>query len=437
MQRLIVLSFCLSVCSFLDREAQAENWVSFQNGGHLQTTAELPIRWGSDEGIAWTVALAGYGQSSPVIWNRQVYVTYCSGDMKDEMHLHALRLDTGETVWDQKLKNSTPEKNSSYVSRAAPTPVADSNGVIAFFEGGNLGAWQHDGTARWQRDLVQDYGPITARHGLASSLEQDDAHVYVWVERSDQPYVLAIDKSDGTTTWKSPGLGSTTWSSPRLVPVKDGHHLVLSASGRIVGLDPQTGKRLWELEDVANNTVPTPIPLGQGKFLMGASEGRGEQPVAGAVKSSGVVSIVRNDKGEFTATFSWRAEKATSSFGSPISADGNAYFVSRAGIVYCLDVATGKVRYAKRSAGSVWATPLQVADRIYLFGRQGTTTVIKTGNSYEELATNTLWEEEPAAAENAPSGPGGFGGPVLYGVAVAQNKLVLRRGDRVYCVGSK
>ena len=55
------------------------------------------------------------------------------------------------------------------------------HGVIAFFEGGNVLALNRKGELRWQRDLVADYGPIRARHGLGSSLEQNDEHVFVWI----------------------------------------------------------------------------------------------------------------------------------------------------------------------------------------------------------------------------------------------------------------
>jgi len=429
--------FCVLLISSHVASA-TDNWPSFQNGGKIVVESNnLPLQWNPQDGVTWSVELEGYGQSTPVVWGDHVYVTSCSGEMKDNLHIRALELTAGEKVWDVKLANSSREKNSNYVSRAAPTPVADAHGIIAFFEGGNVIALKHDGSTRWQRDLVQDYGPVAARHGLASSLEQNDHHVFVWVERSDSPYVLAIEKNTGKTLWKSAGVGKTAWSSPRLVPVGDSKHLVLSASGRIIGMDPNTGEHLWSFEDVANNTVATPIPLGDGRFLVGASEGRGEQPTAGAVKSNGLVKITKEAGGGFKAAYQWRAAKATSSFGSPIVVGTNAYFVSRAGVVYCLDAATGQQHYAKRSSGSVWATPLQVGNRIYLFGRNGTTTVISGSDEFKILATNSLWNEEkkPARSDDQPASPGmSFGGPVLYAAVVVDDSLLMRRGDRIYCV---
>ena len=75
-------------------------------------------------------------------------------------------------------------------------------------------------------------------------------------------------------------------------------------------------------------------------------------------------------------------------------------------------------------------------DRIYLFGRNGTTTVIREGNRFEELARNTLWESDPGTAEEADGAPGAarFSGPVLYAAATAGNRIVLRTGDTVFCL---
>src|SRR5690606_36560747 len=144
----------------------------------------------------------------------------------------------------------------------------------------------------WQRDLVADFGAITARHGLGSSLEQDATRVFAWIERQEEPYLIAMSKETGETLWKVDGLGATTWSSPRLVPVSGGVHLVCSAKGKVVGLDPQTGQRLWEFAEITNNTSCTPMPVGEGAFLIGASDGRDEQSSSGGAGSHGLMRPV-------------------------------------------------------------------------------------------------------------------------------------------------
>jgi outer membrane protein assembly factor BamB len=435
---LVLICVSLIVVLGITQSNASDRWPAFQGGAVRGKIAEAPLTWSPKRSVRWRVKLAGYGQSSPVVWDGRVFVTSLSGDMKQDLHLQAFELGSGKMVWQHDQKNSSPEKNTNYVSRAAPSPVCDEEGVIALFEGGNLVALSHDGKIRWQRDFVKDYGAIKARHGLASSLEQNETHVFVWIEQSDDPYVLAISKSNGKTVWKGAGLGVTTWSSPRLIPVGDAHHLVLSGIGKLAGLDPATGKRLWDFSDISGNSTPTPIPLGSGRFLIGASVGRGETGGGSAAASNGVIQIDKLGDGRFEAMYAWRAKKATSSFGSPIAHQGHAYFINRSGVVYCLDLKTGEEKYARRTAESTWATPIATGDRIYLFGRSGTTTVIKSGPEFDQLGENKLWEnDDPKTA--APAGPPGmsFGGPVLYAVVAVDSQLILRRGDTLYAVANE
>ena len=187
------------------------NWASFQNGGHV-SLAEGD--WTLDEQVAWTVPLIGYGQSSPVIWKDRVYVTSVEGPEKETYHITAYSLADGNQLWSYKLANASPRESSNYVSRAAPTPAADANGLICFFEGGNLIALTHDGQPRWEKNLVELYGKLDSRHGLAASVEQDDSQAYIWVERSEDPFVLALDKKSGEIRWKVKGLGATSLVQP-------------------------------------------------------------------------------------------------------------------------------------------------------------------------------------------------------------------------------
>ena len=384
---------------------------------------DLPIEW-TPETVSLTIDLDGYGQSSPVVADGTVYLTSVEGENKETNRVAAYSLADGSQRWTATQPNPTPEPNNFYVSRAAPTPVADSDGVVAFFEGGRLVAYDTKGEQRWTRDLVEDFGPIKARHGLSGSLVQDDDHVFVHVEREADPYVLAVKKSDGSDAWKVAGLSSTTWASPMQIQGPDGQpQLLVSAAGSVAGLDPATGEQLWRLDGLAGNTAPTPYPVGPGRFLIGGSGGR-EDPNAAA--SNGLVEISKTDDG-YAAAFAWQADKARSSFGSPIAAGGIAYFVNRSGALFAHDVETGEPVFTKRIAESGWATPLATDDRVYFVGKDGTTTVIATGREFEQLAENRTWE---AAAT-----PGRFGsGPVQYAVAAVEATLLIRRGDKLYVI---
>jgi outer membrane protein assembly factor BamB len=405
----------------------ADNWSGFQNGGRL--AFEAPADAGAPK-IEWTADIPGGGQSSPVVWDGHIYVTSVSGPNKETYHVTAFNLEDGVRLWSHDMANASPQESTGYVSLAAPSPVADDAGIICFFEGGNLIALTHAGEVRWERNLVREHGPIDARHGLGSSVEQSDHAAFVWVERQTQPYLLAVDKRSGDTLWKKAGLGVTSWASPRLLPVAGGVHLVLSGIGKIVAFDPATGERLWEFDQIAGNSTPTPMPVGEGRFLIGATVGREGGDSAGAARSNGLIAVTKDEAGRWKAEFVWQADGATSSFGSPIAAGDCAYFVNRTGVLYCLDMADGSEVYAQRLDGSIWATPVAVGGRVVFFLKDGLVKGIAGGRNFVEqfeLPLPGVAEPPPAAAEESPISSG----PTLYAGVVAGERILARFGDRL------
>lgn len=409
-----------------------QDWTKFQCGTPSGLDAEMaPLTWSPDKNLLWKVDLTGYGQSSPVTWGSHIYVTSISGPKKEQCHVTAYDLPTGKQVWQHTLEAASQAESNNYISKAAPSPTVDARGVFCFFEGGNLVALTHDGDVRWSRDLVKEFGALESRHGLSASLEQADDRLFVWVERQAEPYVLAVDKESGKDLWKVPGVGATSWASPRLIPVAGGPHLVLSGIGSVKGLDPQTGQELWKLSGIVGNSTPTPVPAGEGRFLIGATQGRGEGEGGKAAESNGLVAVRKTDDGKFQAEFVWRSKRSTSSFGSPMTHDGQAYFVNASGVLFCHDLETGEEKYSNRLADSMWATPVALGKRLYFFGKGGTVSVIAAGAEFEKLAENATWESAapPAEGNARPQ----FGGPVLYAAVFARDRWLLRRGDVLYC----
>ena len=430
----LILTCTLSTVTIAE-EARA-SWNAFQNSGHCEIkTGAYPLQWSPEKNIAWTAEIEGYGQSSPVLAGDQLIVTSTSGDNKEKYFLASYDLKTGKKLWQKEFINPTPKENNNYVSRAAPTAIVDEAGIIAYYEGGLVVAVTQDGTERWKKNLVEEFGEISARHGISSSLEQSEKSVFVWVERSEKPYVLALNKKDGRTNWKSEGVGATSWSSPRLIPVGDQTHLVCSASGKIAGLDPETGKRLWDFEGISNNSSCSPIPVGNGQFLIGASEGRGAASTGNPAESNGVIQVKKQDDGTFKASYAWQAKKATSSFGSPIVYGDRVCFVNRSGVLFQLDRKSGEqLSTTRTAAGGIWATPLVLNQHLYLFGYKGTTSVISL-ESGKEVAENRIWESAPEKKTEG-GRPSFGGGHVLYSAVAISPYIIIRRGDQLYAITS-
>jgi outer membrane protein assembly factor BamB len=269
--------------------------------------------------------------------------------------------------------------------------------------------------------------------------------IVVLVDHDGPSYLAALSKADGKTLWKTDRTSRVSWSSPSLVRVGEREQIVTSSSGTIDGYDAEGGKALWTFDDVRGNTTVTPCDIGGRRFLIGASAGReAEGARAGQARKSNMAMQIDLVDGKPEPKVLWRNEQASPSFGSPMVHAGHAYWINRAGVVYCLHEATGESKYTQRTKQSCWATPLGVGDRVYFFGKDGITTVLAAGPEFKVLAENQLWnpddfKPDPNAGKNEGTeqeraSAAMFSGPVQYGIAAIDGSLLIRTGDRLYCV---
>ncbi len=420
-----LITACVFACLLPIADHQ---WPAFLGAGASEVSADtIPVTWSEAENIAWQAELSGYGQSSPVIWNDTVYVTSVEGDMKEEFHITALKLSDGSEIWKHSLTNSDQMESNIYVSRAAPTPVVDADGLFVFFESGDMVALSHDGEVKWERSLSAEYGKYDSRFGMGASLAQTQNAIYVLADHEGPAYVMAIDKKSGENLWKTERKSRVAWSSPSIVMVDGKPILVVSSEGSVDGYDTTNGEQLFSYDEVGGNNVCTPLDSGDGRFLVGASPGQqGED--RGLAGESNVMMQIVTDGGEPKLEKVWTAEKAMASFCSPLVYRGYAYWLNRTGVVVCCDAKTGELKYQERIAQPCWASPMGVGDRIYFVGQKGVTTVLQAGPEFKVLAENKLYEEAPADGNDR------FGGRTEYGVVAVNGSLLIRTGDVLYCL---
>jgi len=374
-------------------------WPAFLGQGATVINAEtIPLSWSPKENIAWTAKLPGTGQSSPIIWGNRVFVTSIDGSMKDRCHVTAIELGGGKVQWSKAFPASQAVRANYFQSRSASTPTVDAERVYGFFETGNLIALTHSGEVIWQRSITDDYGLIESNIGLASSPLLVDECVVLLVDHEGPSYLLAVDAKTGTTKWKTDRDSRKSYSSPSLVTIGNSRHIVCSSDGSVDGYDPATGQRLWTFGEVGGNTSSTPLQFTDGNFLVGATPGMHNEREQ-AARRSNLCLMVEQTRDGFLPKVQWRTEKAMPSFGSPVVFRDRAYWVSSQGIVFCFDAKTGEQQYAQRTKQAAWVTPVGIGDRLYLFGKDGLTTVLATGSEFKILAENQLWDPEQVGSD--------------------------------------
>ena len=94
------------------------------------------------------------------------------------------------------------------------------------------------------------------------------------------------------------------------------------------------------------------------------------------------------------------------------------YLVADNGVASCLDARSGASHWSQRLPETVLASPVATDGRIYVFGEAGTTTVMRPGKQFEQLAENHL------------------DGRVLASPALVDQAIILRTATHLYKIQS-
>ncbi|MCG8459642.1 MAG: PQQ-binding-like beta-propeller repeat protein, partial [Holophagales bacterium] len=390
-------------------------WPGFRGGGRgLTAPGDLPERWSEEEGVAWRVAVPGYGQSSPVIWGGQVFLTSVEGPKKETLILSSLETGTGEVRWRRLFEASQEIDNTEMMSRGAPTPVVDAERIYAFWESGDVIALDHRGETLWRRSLTREYGDFQGNHGVASSPVLAGGSLMIQVTHEGPSYLLALDPVTGKNRWKADRPPGVAWTTPVVATGPGargdgGEVLISSAAGRVEALDAATGERLWHLEGIEKNNVPSPTVTPE--LVLVASSEAGQS-----------LALRRGGRGELSEEqILWRAEGVSSGFNSPVLAGGCALFLNRSGALTCLDAESGEERWTHRLPETAWATPVVAGERVYVFTQKGKAVVLRPDADGPGIVA-----ENPVPLDGT-----------VYGVAATRGLLVARSGtEAVALVGT-
>lgn len=348
----------------------------------------LPLTWSETEHIAWKTPIAGEGWSSPVVGDGSVFVTSA---LDEGRHLHAYRIDlkSGKIVWDVTVfTNDTVPKKHARNSHASPTPVVQGERLFVHF--GTMGTACLDiatGKTVWaNRELTVDHSvgaggsPVLYRDKLLLTCDGIDAQ-----------YGVALDSMTGKIAWKKnrsaverlakvSDESRKCFSTPLVVNNGGVDQAIVNGAERLYAQDPLTGEDLWHVDFTGYSNATMPVT--DGKML-----------VFNTAFNTSSVWAMRLDgaKGDVTASHvAWKVKFPSLSQSSPILLDGRVYVVNDAGILLCLDLATGKEIYKERIGADFAASPVLADGRMYFFDARGKATVVEPGATFKVLATNTL-----------------------------------------------
>ena len=413
----ICASCCCVVVLCLSAVARARDWPQFRGPdgqGHSEA-ANVPVRWGPAENVAWSVPVAGRGWSSPVVAGGRVYLTTAvdAGGGKDELSLRALCLDAadGRRLWDVEVLRAGAGKAGAMHQKNSPassTPLVSGDTLFVHFGHMGTAALDLSGNVRWRQTGIT-YPPV---HGNGSSPALAGDLLVFTCDGASDPFLAALDARTGAPRWKaprnSPARSKFSFATPLVIDVDGKRQIVSPASGFVGGYDPADGREIWRVRyGEGYSVVPRPV---YAHGLLYVSSGF-DTATLYAIRPSGA-------RGDVTDSHvAWRIRKGAPLTPSPLVVGDEVYFVSDTGIATCADAKTGTVHWSERLDGNFSASPVYADGKVYFQNEAGAGFVVKAGKAYQLLAENDLGERS------------------LASYAVADGALFIRTERRLWRIG--
>jgi len=329
-----------------------------------------------------------------------------------QFKLLAIDRANGTVRWSTVLCDETPhEGHSRETGFASASPIVDGNHVYAYFGSRGLYCLDLEGKVVWSKRLGQMKIRNTFGEG-SSPVLHGNTLVVQW-DHEEEDFILAFDAASGRELWRTRRDEPTSWSSPAIVELADRVEVVAAAYRQICGYDLRTGREIWHCTGLTENVIPTPVV---GKGLIYCTSG---------FRGASMLAIRTGRSGDLTSTdgIAWRLRRGTPYVPTPVLAEDRLYFYSgNVGILSCVDATTGELVYEGQrlgELGDVFASPVAANGRVYLFGRNGSTLVIKMGDTFETVAYNELDDHFDAS-------------PALVG-----RDLIVRGEQFLYCLSNR
>lgn len=432
----------------------AENWPTWRgsSGAGLAPGATPPLKWSDTKNIKWKTKVPGYGFSTPIIWENQVFLLSAfevaaspgqlpapaitesapppqgkagarGGDRRGkggfgggtaptkpwEFVVIALDRSTGKILWQKTARRETPhEGHHASHGYASASPVTDGERLYASFGSRGLFCYDLQGNLQWEKDL----GDMRTRGGFgegASPALAGDLLLVNW-DHEDQSFIVALNRKTGAEVWRKNREERSSWSTPLVVEINGRLQAIVSATTRTRSYDTLTGEVIWEAGGMTANVIPTPV-VGHGNvYLMSGFQGRSIQ----AVKLS--------SRGDVTDTKDvvWSVRHSAPYVPSPVLS-GDRLYLSKSNDAFlaCLNAHTGESYYQDQpleGMRGIYASPLAANGYVYVVGREGMVMVLKDAPTFEVVATNILSDKLDAS-------------PVMLG-----KELFLRGHEFIYCI---
>ncbi|MFZ0280387.1 MAG: PQQ-binding-like beta-propeller repeat protein [Bacteroidales bacterium] len=267
----IVLSFCIS-------DINAQDWPQYlgPNRNSISTQKGILRSW-PQKGpeVLWSVDV-GIGFGGPVVREGKIYLLDRDDKVGDKMR--CFDLSSGKELWN--FGYEAPGSVMFPGSRSVP--ALDGNRIYSCGPYGNLYCIDiNTHKPLWNKNVWTDFGGGQIPRWAITQCPLVYGDLLILASQAPKAGVVAYEKLTGKVKWATPSLGSVGYVSPAIIKVGGESHVVMitassrgaygesGGGGKVVGIDPLTGKILWEYTNwQCSIPVPGAVDAGEGRALI-------------------------------------------------------------------------------------------------------------------------------------------------------------------------
>ena len=450
MKYLVTTALLLAIMAADTFGADWPQWQGPDRNGMSKETGLLQ-EWPKDgPPLAWRIPGLGGGDSVPAIVDGRIFVP---GTLNDEEVVWALSEKDGSDLWMRSLGPKFRQRMPQSQEGPGCTPTVDGDRLYVLGMDGKLTCLQaKDGKVVWQKSLTKDFGGQVPMWSYRESPLVDGEKV-ICTPGGPDALMVALNKSDGETIWKSKmppsggggarpaapagggrggfggggfgggfggGGSGAGYSSVIAIEVGDQRQYVQLTAKSLVGVAAADGKVLWQYDPPANGMgINCSTPLYQDGLLFASS-------AYGA--GGGAVKLNKDADGKFVAEEAYFSKRMQNHHGGMVVFDGALYGANGGnggGNLICLDFATGDVLWDMRGKGKVAKGSIALADgRIYYRDEDGTLLLIEPNK--KEYVEHGRFKQPDRSRSPAWAHP-----------VIANGKLYVRDQDNLFCYDIK
>lgn len=414
---LVCLTLLLSPSAILSAadlpQFQASDWPwwrGLHRNGVASASQNPPVKWSATENVIWKSAVPGRGYGSPTVYNNQVFLASADTEQETQFVLCFDR-QTGKQLWKTDVfKGGLSTKGNKKSTHASSTVACDGERVFINFINNGAAyttALSLDGKQLWQTKITdyiihQGYGSSPAIYGPL---------VIVSADNKGGGAIAGLNRTDGKIVWKNERPKTPNYPSPIILNVAGKEQLLMTGCNLVTGMNPLTGKILWEIDGATTECVTSTVSNGE---LILTSGGYPKNHMS-AVKADGSGEVV------------W--ENSTRVYvPSMLVKDDYIYSVTDNGVAICWDIKTGKERWKGRLGGTFSSSPVMVGTRIYVTNEAGETYIFRANpDKFVMISENKLGTEV-------------FATPTIVDSRIfmrVTEEVDGKRQEMLYCLGSK